>query len=179
MRILFAEDDREQLEPRRQGVDGVQDGQTTQLLILEWMLANVSRLELGSRYRRQGKRTPILWRMAKDTTADKVMGLDAVADDYLIKAVDGMELLARVRALGRRCPQWQGDQLQLQDGVLGLPSTTLPRGDRALPQGMPVFEVFSTPAEASQLSATIGTEPLGVGQSTKGHCRDQGSRLCP
>lgn len=148
MRILFVEDDPEQLEPLSTAlshvghlVDGVQEGETAQwlmqektydLLILDWMLPKVSGLELCSQYRQRGKSTPILLLTAKDTTADKVMGLDAGADDYLIKPVDVMELLARVRALGRRSPQWLGDQLHLQDLVLDLPSMTLRRGDRAI-----------------------------------------------
>lgn len=148
MRILFVEDDPEQLEPLSTAlshvghlVDGVQEGETAQwlmqektydLLILDWMLPNVSGLELCTQHRQQGKSTPILLLTAKDTTADKVMGLDAGADDYLIKPVDVMELLARVRALGRRSPQWLGDQLHLQDLTLDLSSMRLQRGDRAI-----------------------------------------------
>lgn len=167
MRILLVEDDPEQLEPLSTAlshvghlVDGVQEGETAQwlmqektydLLILDWMLPKVSGLELCSQYRQQGKSTPILLLTAKDTTADKVMGLDAGADDYLIKPVDVMELLARVRALGWRSPQWLGDQLYLQDLVLDLPSMTLQRGDRtiALHKGIPVFGVFSASSGAS------------------------------
>ncbi|AHB88572.1 two component signal transduction system response regulator [Thermosynechococcus sp. NK55a] len=148
MRILFVEDDPEQLEPLSTAlshkghlVDGVQEGETAQwliqektydLLILDWMLPKVSGVELCTQCRQQGKNTPILLLTAKDTTADKVMGLDAGADDYLIKPVDVMELLARVRALGRRSPQWLGDQLHLQDLVLDLSSMKLKRGDRTL-----------------------------------------------
>jgi DNA-binding response OmpR family regulator len=67
---------------------------------------------------------------AKDTTADKVRGLDAGADDYLVKPVDVEELLARVRALRRRSPLWIGDILEVGDLSLNLDTMRLTRGDR-------------------------------------------------
>jgi len=51
---------------------------------------------------------------AKDTIANKIDGLDASADDYIVKPVDVLELLVRVRALGRRSPLWTGDALTLR-----------------------------------------------------------------
>ncbi|MEN9234457.1 MAG: two-component system response regulator RppA [Gloeomargarita sp. DG02_4_bins_56] len=148
MRILLVEDDPEQLEPLQTAlssvghlVDGVPEGETAlwltqektyDLLILDWMLPKVSGLELCRYHRQQGKSTPILLLTAKDTTGDKVMGLDAGADDYLVKPVDLMELLARVRALSRRSPQWQGDTLQYQDLTLNLSLLTLQRGEQTI-----------------------------------------------
>ncbi|BAY94649.1 MULTISPECIES: two-component system response regulator RppA [unclassified Tolypothrix] len=148
MRILLVEDDLEQLEPL-QGilteagytVDGVEDGETAQwllankdydLLILDWMLPNVSGLSLCQQYRRAGKNAPVLMLTAKDTTIDKVMGLDAGADDYLVKPADLIELLARVRALGRRIPSWQGDSLSVSDLQLHLNSLILERGSKTV-----------------------------------------------
>lgn len=96
-------------------VDGVSEGETAQrllsqreydLLILDWMLPDISGLHLCQQYRSAGKTTPVLILTAKDTVLDKVTGLDAGADDYLVKPTDIMELLARVRALGRRSPLW-------------------------------------------------------------------------
>lgn len=131
MRILLVEDDPEQLEPLKgvlseagYTVDGVEDGETAQwlisqkdydLLILDWMLPNFSGLSLCQQYRRAGKTAPVLMLSARDTTTDKVVGLDAGADDYLVKPADLVELLARVRALRRRVPSWQGDSLQIAD----------------------------------------------------------------
>ncbi|TAF50952.1 MAG: DNA-binding response regulator [Oscillatoriales cyanobacterium] len=72
------------------------------LLILDWMLPGCSGLELCKRLRNQGDRTPVLFLTAKDTLDDRVMGLDAGADDYIVKPFELRELLARVRALLRR-----------------------------------------------------------------------------
>jgi OmpR-family two-component system manganese-sensing response regulator len=143
MKILFVEDDLSQLEPLQAGltkaghsVDAVQDGKTAQwlmlernydLLILDWMLPNISGMNLCQHYRQIGKMTPILFLTAKDTVLDKVMGLDSGADDYLVKPVPVMELLARVRALGRRSPLWQGDILQFEDLELHLNTLTVKR----------------------------------------------------
>ncbi|GAB1539180.1 response regulator transcription factor [Scytonema sp. NUACC21] len=143
MLILLVEDDLAQLEPLRAAlikaghtVDAIEDGETAQwllshkdydLLILDWMLPKVSGVELCQQYRRAGKTSPVLMLTAKDSTSDKVYGLDAGADDYLVKPVDIMELLARVRALRRRSPLWQGDRLTLADLHLDLNNLTVER----------------------------------------------------
>lgn len=145
MVILLVEDDARQLEPLHAAlsatghiVDAVEDGDTAQwlitqkeydLLILDWMLPNISGVTLCRQYRQSGKTAPVLMLTAKDTTDDKVTGLDAGADDYLVKPVDVIELLARVRALGRRSPLWQGDILKLEDLQLHLNTLTLVRGE--------------------------------------------------
>jgi two-component system, OmpR family, manganese sensing response regulator len=72
------------------------------LAILDWMLPQVTGLEICKAMRQSGKTTPILFVTAKDTTDDRVEGLDAGADDYIIKPFELRELLARVRALLRR-----------------------------------------------------------------------------
>jgi OmpR-family two-component system manganese-sensing response regulator len=75
------------------------------LLILDWMLPGLSGVEVCGRLRSQHLGTPVLLLTAKDTLDDRVTGLDAGADDYLVKPFELRELLARVRALGRRSPQ--------------------------------------------------------------------------
>ncbi|NJN58510.1 MAG: response regulator transcription factor [Leptolyngbyaceae cyanobacterium SL_5_9] len=136
MRILLVEDDPEQLEPlyaalSQSGhiVDRVEDGGMAEwiinekeydLLILDWLLPGKSGIELCQQYREAGKTAPVLMLTAKDATLDKVTGLDVGADDYLIKPVDLVELLARVRALGRRSPLYQGDILRAADLSLNL-----------------------------------------------------------
>ena len=72
------------------------------LLVLDWMLPGYSGLELCTRLRAQGQEMPVLFLTAKDTLDDRVMGLDAGADDYIVKPFELRELLARVRALLRR-----------------------------------------------------------------------------
>lgn len=144
MRILLVEDDPEQLEPlytvlSKSGhvVDGVEDGAIAQqliqtkdydLLILDWLLPNIDGISLCQQYRQAGKVAPVLMLTAKDAVADKVTGLDVGADDYLVKPINALELLARVRALGRRSPLWQGDILTLEDLQLHLTTLTLERG---------------------------------------------------
>lgn len=148
MRILLVEDDPEQLEPlhnalTRSGhiVDGVAEGTDARwligekdydLLILDWMLPGEDGVSICKFYREGGKTSPILMLTAKDTTADKVRGLDAGADDYLVKPVDVEELLARVRALRRRSPLWIGDILEVGDLSLNLDTMRLTRGDRSI-----------------------------------------------
>lgn len=148
MRILLVEDDSDQLEPLQAAlthtghvVDGVEDGTTARwlmdekeydLLIFDWMLPGEDGISLCQYYRQVGKAAPILMLTAKDTIADKVKGLDAGADDYLVKPVDVAELLARVRALRRRSPLWCGDQLQVADLVLHLDNMRVERGDHSL-----------------------------------------------
>lgn len=143
MKILLVEDDPKQLMPLQtvlsqagHTVDGVKDGKTAQwllseqdydLLILDWMLPQVSGVSLCQHYRALGKAAPILMITAKDTTPDKVIGLDAGADDYLVKPIDIVEFMARVRALRRRSPLWQGDVLSLEDLQLHLDTLTLER----------------------------------------------------
>jgi OmpR-family two-component system manganese-sensing response regulator len=118
MHILVVDDEDELTSPlaqvlRREGyqVEVSQDGgqgfalaqsQAYQLLILDWMLPGVSGLEICQGLRNQGKSTPVLFLTAKDTLDDRVQGLDAGADDYLVKPFEMRELLARVRALLRR-----------------------------------------------------------------------------
>ncbi|MBD1824239.1 response regulator transcription factor [Cyanobacteria bacterium FACHB-DQ100] len=143
MLILLVEDDSLQLEPLQAAlekaghiVDAIAEAMTARslmldrpydLLILDWMLPQISGIELCRQFRQVGKTAPVLMLTAKDTTIDKVTGLDAGADDYLVKPVDVMELLARVRALRRRSPLWQGDTLSLGDLQLHLNTLTLER----------------------------------------------------
>lgn len=118
MRILLVDDERELTEPlsqvlSREGyqVDVADNGLAARelalqkdydLLILDWMLPHKSGVEICQELRSLGKTTPVLFLTAKDTVDDRVMGLDAGADDYLIKPFELRELLARVRALLRR-----------------------------------------------------------------------------
>ncbi|HZW05095.1 MAG TPA: response regulator transcription factor [Anaerolineaceae bacterium] len=116
-RILIIEDDEAIVRVLRRGlaydgylVDVALDGETglqiardahPDLVILDWMLPGMDGLEVCQRLRAGGN-VPVLMLTAKDTTAARVQGLDAGADDYMVKPFELEELSARVRALLRR-----------------------------------------------------------------------------
>ena len=86
------------------GLDGLTAARNTQpdLLILDWMLPGLSGVDLCHRLRATGMLSPIILLTAKDEVSDRVVGLDAGADDYLTKPFSMEELLARIRAHLRR-----------------------------------------------------------------------------
>lgn len=90
--------------------------------IFDWLLPGLSGIELLERLRKTNNPLPVLMLTARDGMADKVRGLDAGADDYLVKPFGMEELLARLRALQRRSPQLQPPQLQV--GTLTLDYNT-------------------------------------------------------
>jgi two-component system copper resistance phosphate regulon response regulator CusR len=118
MRILVVEDDRKVARFIQQGLteeghavdvaaDGEAGGQLAHVnpydvVILDIQLPKRNGLELAAELRRERVMVPILMLTARDTTEDVVRGLDAGADDYLTKPFAFDELVARVRALGRR-----------------------------------------------------------------------------
>lgn len=118
MRILLVEDDErlsdvisEDLTDHHYAIEVASDGQsgwelansfTYDLILLDVMLPKLDGITFCRRLRSQGCSVPILMLTARDTITDKVMGLDAGADDYLVKPFDLQELSARIRALLRR-----------------------------------------------------------------------------
>jgi DNA-binding response OmpR family regulator len=118
MRLLLVEDEKRlsealayTLKKNKYIVDVAFDGETGEdmamtgiydLVILDWMLPKIDGINMLKNIRSQGIKTPILFLTAKDTIENRVEGLDAGADDYLIKPFSNEELLARVRALSRR-----------------------------------------------------------------------------
>jgi DNA-binding response OmpR family regulator len=129
--VLVAEDDAKLGEVltrglREQGyvVDLVPDGETAasylrfypyEVVVLDWRLPRLSGLDLLTRLRRAGTSTPVLMLTARDTPADRIAGLDAGADDYLVKPFDFGELLARLRALQRRPAVSQPPRMMVGD----------------------------------------------------------------
>ncbi len=144
VKILLVEDDLRQLEPIKTAltraqhvVDATPDGRAAQrllsersydLLLLDWMLPQVSGIDLCRHYRALGGKAPVLLLTARDALQDKILGLDSGADDFLVKPTDVLELLARIRALGRRSPLWQGDTLTVEDLKLDLRNLIAARG---------------------------------------------------
>jgi DNA-binding response OmpR family regulator len=120
MRVLLVEDDellgdaiRAGLEQEHYGVEWVTNGHAAEtalssrrfdLMLLDLNLPFRGGLEVLKHLRAGGRSLPVLILTARDTVADRVQGLDAGADDYLVKPFDLIELFARVRALLRRQP---------------------------------------------------------------------------
>jgi two-component system, OmpR family, response regulator MprA len=103
-------------------------------VVLDVLMPRVDGLEACRRMRSSGDRTPVLMLTARDAVRDRVAGLDAGADDYLVKPFALEELLARVRALLRRASP-EGDQrgpLRYSDLVLDPVSHEVTRGGRAI-----------------------------------------------
>jgi two-component system response regulator MprA len=102
-------------------------------LVLDLLMPRVDGLELCRRLRHSGDRTPVLMLTARDAVADRVTGLDAGADDYLIKPFALDELLARLRALLRRSePGGRREPLRFADLELDPVSFEVRRGERAI-----------------------------------------------
>lgn len=104
-------------------------------IVLDLQLPDLDGLEICRRIRRAGDATPILMLTARDAVNDRVEGLDAGADDYLVKPFDLAELLARLRALLRRSsPRSEdGEVLRFDDLSLNPATREVFRGTRAVP----------------------------------------------
>jgi DNA-binding response OmpR family regulator len=102
------------------------------VLVLDIMLPKMDGLELLRELRRLGDKTPVLMLTARDTVDNRVEGLDAGADDYLVKPFAFPELLARVRALLRRPPLQVGTILQVGDLEMDTAKREVRRNDRPI-----------------------------------------------
>ena len=136
MRILIVDDDRPLRDALRRtlvlgGYDTLSagDGATAltevsqsspDAVVLDVGLPDIDGLEVSRRLRAQGNRVPILMLTARDAIEDRIDGLDAGADDYLVKPFDVGELKARLRALLRRSTQTDGDPDEPSFGELRL-----------------------------------------------------------
>jgi DNA-binding response OmpR family regulator len=143
MRIILIEDEpdlgnaiKKTLNQHNYIVDLVLDGQQAwdyletpslnyDLGIFDWLLPHLSGIELIKRLRKQNNPLPILMLTAKDSLEERVIGLDAGADDYLVKPFGMVELLARIRALQRRSPQLQPQQLEVGNLTLDYATNTV------------------------------------------------------
>lgn len=152
MRLLYVEDERPLSEAvvdilmyHNYIVDAVYDGEDAYEyavsgdydgIILDIMMPKRDGLEVLTALRKKGCRTPILLLTAKTQIDDRIRGLDAGADDYLLNPFDMGELLARIRAMLRRREEFHPDLLSFGDLTLNIPSGTLSCGDMefALPK---------------------------------------------
>jgi DNA-binding response OmpR family regulator len=128
MRILLVEDDHhlaaslsDALEAQRYTVDVAHDGEVAwqqmtllpyDLMLMDITLPQIDGLTLCQRLRSRGVASPVLMLTARDTSSDKVAGLDAGADAYMVKPFDLSELIAQIRALLRRGQMTQSAALQ-------------------------------------------------------------------
>jgi len=149
MRILIIEDEhkiagavKKGLEQEAFAVDAVYDGDEGMdfamsgdydLIILDYMLpGEYNGLDIITSMRQQGLHTPVIFVTAKDATNDRISGLDAGADDYLIKPFAFEELLARVRALLRRPKETLPVILKTGDLTLDLMTLRVTRAGREI-----------------------------------------------
>lgn len=147
MRVLLVEDERDlgtairwALKQEKYIVDWVQNGTEAldylenqwieyTIAILDWMLPGLSGIQICQQLRVKNKSLPVLMLTAKDRTCDKIFGLDAGADDYLVKPFEMEELFARLRALQRRAPHAQPQQIQIANLILDYTTRTVYQQD--------------------------------------------------
>ena len=117
------------------------------VVVLDWMLPDLDGLEVCRRLREGDPNLPILMLTAKDTVPDRVAGLNAGADDYLVKPFAFDELLARIRALLRRAQPQPTPLLRFADLTLDTMTHEARRGDRTIkltPKEYELLELFMT-----------------------------------
>jgi DNA-binding response OmpR family regulator len=102
------------------------------LAILDWMLPGLTGVELCRRLRTTGNKLPIILLTARDEVSDRVQGLDAGADDYMVKPFSIEELLARIRAHLRRTEETEEDILRFEDLSLNRLTREVHRGQRRI-----------------------------------------------
>ena len=108
------------------------------LVILDWMMPNMSGIEVVRQIRRMNDKraTPVIMLTARGEETDKIRGLDAGADDYVVKPFSPAELVSRVRALLRRsAPDMGGETLAYEDLEMDLVSHKVNRGGRSVHLG--------------------------------------------
>lgn len=118
------------------------------VLILDWMLPGEGGVDACRRLRDNGYEKAILMLTARDAVEDRVTGLDAGADDYLVKPFEFAELLARLRALGRRSSQKiQQDVVQVGEFTLNRTAKVLKKQDRVIQLSPREFQIFDLLAQ--------------------------------
>ena len=164
MRVLLAEDDKRlgkliqyMLEQNDIQVEWVTNGSDIyeyamytdyDILILDWMMPGETGVEACSRLRKDGYEKAILMLTARDSVEDRVTGLDAGADDYLVKPFEFAELMARLRALGRRSTQKiQQDVVEVGGFTLNRTAKVLKKADQVIQLSPREFQIFDLLAQ--------------------------------
>ena len=113
------------------------------VVILDWMMPKMSGVEVCKKLRANGYQKAIMLLTARDAVEDRVAGLDAGADDYLVKPFEFDELMARLRALGRRSSQKiQLDVMELGEFSLDRTSKVLRHKDSIIQLSPREFQIF-------------------------------------
>lgn len=148
MKILFAEDDKkvgkhvkDALTAEGYTADWAQDGQEAlwladnyhyDLIVLDIMLPERDGISILRQLRRSANTVPVLFLTARSDVQDRAFGLDAGADDYLVKPFSVVELLARVRALFRRQRPELTNRLKVEDLEMDLLARTVTRAGQLI-----------------------------------------------
>lgn len=163
MRILVAEDEQElnrllrkRLKAAGYSVDGCMDGEEVwdylagaeyDALVLDIMMPKMDGIQVLEKLRRQGNALPVLLLTARDSIEDRVRGLDAGADDYLVKPFGMMEMVSRVRAVLRRAGGGESErerQLVLGSLTLDPSSHTVSVNGESVALTLKEFELLRT-----------------------------------
>ena len=113
------------------------------ILILVWMMPGENGIDICKRLRSEGYAKAILMLTARDSVEDRVSGLDAGADDYLVKPFEFAELMARLRALGRRSTQQiQQDKVEVGEFTLNRTTKVLKKKDEVIQLSPREFQIF-------------------------------------
>lgn len=173
MRVLVVEDDPALRDAVRDGIDG--DGHDVRTapdgaraltemsrwrpdaIVLDLLMPFMDGLTLCRRLRAHGDRIPILVITARDAVRDRIEGLDAGADDYLVKPFDLDELLARLRALLRRSNPADGTVLHVADLSLDTAACTVRRNGRVVELSRTEFSLLEVLMRHPEQVLTRGT----------------------
>jgi two-component system response regulator MprA len=127
----------------REALNRLADGAPPDAVVLDVAMPELDGLEVCRRLRDAGDRTPVLMLTARDAVDDRVAGLDAGADDYLVKPFALKELKARLRALLRRAGPGGDGTLRFGDLVLDPVAYEVSRGDRRLELSRTEFNLLA------------------------------------
>lgn len=158
MRILVVEDEKslnrvitKRLENEGYSVDSCFDGEEAlhfasvgefDAVVMDIMMPKINGIEVVRRLRDRNDKTPVIFLTAKDSVSDRVTGLDAGAEDYLVKPFAFEELLARIRVMTRKAAGSATNVFTIADLTLDTVSKTVVRGDKNINVSAKEYEIL-------------------------------------